>query len=160
MLLPAERARYAVRIAPRDDITRLHAELEDIVNELWHGPRFSVPRRGFRPRIDVVRTHDPDELRVIVDLAGIDPADVRVVVDERTLVLTGQRHRLHPESRLSYHLLEIEYGPFERRIGLPEDVDPDGARAGYERGLLTVVLPVAAAPARRERVSIRVRTAL
>ena len=49
----------------RDDIKRLHSELEDVFNELWHGPRFGVPRRGFRPHIDVMRTEEPDELRVV-----------------------------------------------------------------------------------------------
>ena len=159
MLLRAEAARYAVPISPRDDIERLHSELEDIFTELWHGPRFTVPRRGFRPRIDVVRTEEPDELRVTVDLAGVDPADVHIAVHERALLIAGQRHRLKPECRLSYHLMEVEYGAFERRIGLPEHVDPDGARATYERGLLTVLLPVATTAPRHERILIRIRTA-
>jgi HSP20 family protein len=136
----------------------VHSELEELFTELWHGPRFAAPRRGFRPRIDVVRTEEPDELRVTVDLAGVDPGDVHIVVHERALLVAGHRRRLHPDCRLSYHLMEIEYGPFERRIGLPEHVDPDGARATYERGLLTVVLPVTTAPSRQERVLIRVRT--
>ena len=97
-------------------------------------------------------------LRVTVDLAGVDPADVHVVVHERALLIAGQRRRLQPDCRLSYHLMEIEYGAFERRITLPEHVDPQGARAGYERGLLTVVLPVTTAPPRQERVSILIRT--
>jgi HSP20 family protein len=118
-----------------------------------------VPRRGFRPGIDVVRTEEPAELRVTVDLAGVDPADVRIAVHERALLITGQRDRRQPECRLSYHQMEIEYGAFERRIGLPEHVDPDGARATYERGLLTVVLPVAAVPPRQGRILIRVRMA-
>ena len=158
MLLRAEAARYAVPISPRDNRERVHSELEELFTELWHGPRFAAPRRGFRPRIDVVRTEEPDELRVTVDLAGVDPGDVHIVVHERALLVAGQRRRLHPDCRLSYHLMEIEYGPFERRIGLPEHVDPEGARATYERGLLTVLLPVTTAPPRQERVLIRVRT--
>ena len=142
----------------KDDISRLHSELEDVFNELWHGPRFGVPRRGFRPHIDVMRTEEPDELRVIVDLAGVEPGDVRIVVHERALVIAGQRQRLTPDCRLSYHLLEIEHGPFERRIGLPVDVDPEGARATYDRGLLTVTLPVSPAPQSRGRISITIRT--
>jgi HSP20 family protein len=137
---------------------RLHSELEDVLNELWHGPRFGVQRRGFSPHIDVMRTEDPDELRVVVDLAGVDPGDVHIVVEERALLLAGRRERVHPDSGLSYHLLEIPYGPFERRIGLPVDVDPDRARATYDRGLLVVTLPVAAKPAREGRISITVRT--
>jgi HSP20 family protein len=142
----------------RRDDERTSGELEGLFGELWHGTRFTVTRRGFRPPIDVVRTEEPAELRVIVDLAGVDPGDVRIVVNERALVIAGQRSRMLPDCRPSYHLLEIEYGPFERRIALPENVDPDGARATYERGLLTVVLPVVATPPRRERIAITIRT--
>src|SRR5262245_47861949 len=125
---------------------RLHSELEDLVNELWHGPRFGVQRLGFRPRIDVMRTEQPDELRVVVDLPGIDPGDVHIIVHERALVVAGRRPSVHPKGHVSYHLMEIEYGAFERRIALPVDVDPERARATYDRGLLVVTLPVATAP--------------
>ncbi len=141
-----------------DDAERTRSELEGLFDELWHGTRFTVTRRGFRPSIDVLRTDDPAELRVIVDLAGVDPGDIHIAVNERALVIAGQRLRPLPDCRPSYHLLEIEDGPFERRIALPEHVDPDGARATYERGLLTVVLPVTATPSRPERITIRIRT--
>ena len=141
-----------------EEMKRLHAELEDVFNEMWHGPRFGVPRRAFAPRIDVVRTEEPDELRVVVELPGIDPDDVSIVVHERALVLAGRRQQLQPEGRHSYHLLEIPYGPFERRIGLPADVDPEKARATYDRGLLVVTLPVAASPPPQGRITIEVRT--
>jgi HSP20 family protein len=145
-------------VSSRDDVERTRSGLEGLFGELWHGTRFAVTRRGFRPPIDVVRTEDPPELRVIVDLAGVDPGDVHIVVNERALVIAGRRSRVLPDRRPSYHLLEIEYGQFERRIVLPENVDPDGARATYERGLLTVVLPVVAAAPRQERIAIRIRT--
>ncbi len=138
---------------------RLHSELGDLVNELWHGPRFGVQRLGFRPRIDVMRTENPDELRIVVDLPGVDPGDVQIVVHERALVVAGRRPSVHPTGHVSYHLMEIDYGPFERRIGLPVDVDPDRARATYDRGLLVVTLPVASKPLRGEgRITITVRT--
>ena len=143
---------------PRDDIKRLHSELEDVFAELWQGPRFAVLQRGFRPRINVMRTEEPDELRVVVELAGVEPDDVHIVVQERALIVAGRRNRVNPECRISYHLLEIEHGPFERRIGLPVDVDPERARATYDQGLLVVRLPVVAAPPQPGRISITVRT--
>ena len=42
--------------------------------------------------------------------------------------------------------MEIEYGPFQRRIALAEDVDPAAGEATYERGLLKVILPLAQKP--------------
>jgi HSP20 family molecular chaperone IbpA len=49
--------------------------------------------------------------------------------------------------------MEIEYGPFQRRVTLAEDVDASGAEATYERGLLTVAIPLAQKP-RTGRVTI------
>lgn len=142
------------------DIDRLHEELEELFAELWRGPRLAAHRPGFRPHVDTFRTDDPPELRIVIDLAGVDPAEVEVVVTGRDLVVSGVRHRPGPDPacRPSYYQMEIEHGPFQRRIRLPEDADPSGARATYQRGLLTVVLPIATRPARSAKVSIPVRT--
>jgi HSP20 family molecular chaperone IbpA len=54
--------------------------------------------------------------------------------------------------------MEIEYGPFKRQVRLAEDVDPERAQATYERGIVTVTLPVSdAVPATRGRVAIEVQ---
>jgi HSP20 family molecular chaperone IbpA len=56
-----------------------------------------------------------------------------------------------------YQQLEIEYGPFQRRIQLDEPVDPTSATARFDNGMLTVVLPIAAQTPQTERVSIVIR---
>jgi HSP20 family protein len=53
--------------------------------------------------------------------------------------------------------MEMDYGPFQRQITLSEDIDPEEAVATYERGILTVRLPVTPRPMPRERVSITVK---
>ena len=140
----------------RRGIERLHEELEELFDDLWGLPRFGRPRRGFRPRVDVFRTAEPPELTIVVDLAGVDPDDVHLVVVDSTLVVQGIRPRREPDSPRSYYYLEIEHGPFERRIALPEGLDAERASATYERGLLTIVIPVAQRPTARIRASIHV----
>lgn len=148
-------------MAGRRDIDRLHEELEELFAELWRGPRLAFQRPGFRPHVDTFRTDDPPELRIVVDLAGVDPAEVDLVVAGSELVVSGVRRRPgpDPQRRPSYYQMEIEHGPFERRIRLPDDADPSGAKATYARGLLTIVLPIATGPTRAAKVSIPVRTA-
>jgi HSP20 family protein len=38
--------------------------------------------------------------------------------------------------------MEIDYGPFERVLELPSDVDPDRVEAKYRDGLLWIYLPL------------------
>jgi HSP20 family protein len=135
------------------DVGRPHPELEELFSDLWRVRGLAGVRRRFRPPVDCYRTDDPPAVTVVVDLAGIDPDDVELAVTERTVVISGARRRPAPSCRASYRQLEIEYGTFQRRVSLAEDVDPDAARATYEHGFLTVVLPLAQKP-RPGRVSI------
>jgi HSP20 family protein len=145
---------YAV--SPRRDVDKLHEEIEELFADLWQVPRFSGLRRGFRPNVDCYHTDDPHELTVVVELSGVDPESVQVVVGERALVIRGERLRPKADGR-HYQQVEIEYGPFQRQIRLVEDVDPERALARYARGFLTVTLPVAAKPPPSGHVSIEVQ---
>ena len=61
---------------------------------------------------------------------------------DQTLVVTG--NRMPPRGgRRKYQQAEIEWGPFERRVRLAVPVDGDRAEAAYERGVLTISLPIA-----------------
>jgi HSP20 family protein len=137
----------------RRDVDRIQEELEELFADLWQVPGFAGLRRGFRPHVDCYRSEEPPAVTVVVDLAGIDPAHVAIEVAERTLLIIGERLRPTLACRVSYRQMEIEYGPFQRRIALDEDVDPQGAEATYEGGLLTIVLPLAQKP-RTGKVSI------
>jgi HSP20 family molecular chaperone IbpA len=57
----------------------------------------------------------------------------------------------------AYQQMEIDYGSFERHVTLGDDVDYEAVEATYERGLLTIVLPLAPKPAEEVRVTILVR---
>jgi len=136
----------------RDDIDRLHDEINELIDDLWQVPRFVVARRGFRPNVDCIRSDEPPALRVLVELPGVDPDSIKVIAADRVLVVAGERCR--PKLSGRYQQMELEYGPFQRRISLGEPVDTAAATARYERGLLTVILPIAAKAPTRERVTI------
>ena len=140
----------------RRDIDRLQAEIEELFADLWQVPRFTGLRHGFRPPVDCFSTTEPHELTVLVELPGVDPEAIEIVVEERALTITGQRMRPRVTGQV-YQQMEIEYGPFARAIQLTEDVDVGAASATYEHGLLTVTLPIAARPTPREPAPIAVR---
>jgi HSP20 family protein len=137
----------------KDDYDRLQGEIQELIDDLWQVPRFSGLRRGFRPQVDVVRTADPDEFQVVVELPGVEPGGVKVYADTQTLLVAGERR---PALRGRYFHMEIDFGPFQRRVQFAEPVDPSRARAEYRRGLLTVSLPIAQRMPLSEKVAIQV----
>jgi HSP20 family protein len=120
-------------------------QLEELFSELWQLPGLGT-RRGYRPHVDCYRSDDPPAVTVVVDLPGIEPDDVEITLSERTVSIAGIRRRPPRTSPVSYRQMELEYGPFLRRVALAEDVDPDRAEAHYERGQLTIVMPLARKP--------------
>ena len=138
----------------RNDIDRLHDEIRELVDDLWQVPRFVVARRGFRPNVDCIRSEDPPELHVVVELPGVDPERIQVIAADRVLVVAGERCRPPVSGR--YQQMELEYGRFQRRISLAEPIDPAKATARYDQGLLTIVLPIAAKAPKRARVLISI----
>jgi HSP20 family protein len=138
------------------DFREAAEEIEELFADLWQVFPFSRgARRGYRPQVDILLGDDPEELTVLVELPGVDPDTVKLVAAPRALVIAGERRR--PTNCGHYEQLEIEYGPFQRKVALSQDVDPERATATYERGILRVVLPVAPKPAAGESVSIPVR---
>jgi HSP20 family protein len=143
-------------MARRRDIARL-TELEELFADLWQVPRFAAGARlVHRPQIDVVRSDDPPELTVVVEIPGANADSIRVVLDGRRLVVAGDRPRPRTPDQVWYRS-EIEYGPFEREVSLALDVDAGRATATYERGLLRVVLPVAERAPAAAKLTIAIR---
>ena len=85
-------------------------------------------------------------IRICVDLAGVDRSLIDLTVERRRLVIRGTRELPEPtgDEGCAQQLLamEIDYGPFEREITFPVDVEIDQAHAEQRNGLLWISLPV------------------
>jgi len=137
----------------RRNVDRLTSEMEELFADLWYH-RLAPQRLGFRPRVDVYRTTEPPAIHVVAELPGIDPEQVDVAVNDGVLVVSGRRQRPHNCGR-KYEHIEIDYGPFERRIVIGDAFDPDAAEATYEHGLLTISLPLRQRKSGPVRVPVR-----
>lgn len=134
----------------------LRNEIDELFGDLWQVSRLSGLRRAFRPEVDSFVSDDPPTFTVVVNLAGIDPDQVHVTAREGALVISGERRRQPCEGRV-YQQIEIEYGPFERLVQLPGDVDLARAKARYDQGLLTIEFPIAAKTEAPQPVPIEIR---
>jgi HSP20 family protein len=131
---------YDSRMTQRRNIDRLTSEMEELFADLWYH-RLAPQRLGFRPRVDVYRTESPPTLNVVAELPGVDPGKVDLAINEGVLVISGRRERPLRDGRRYQHI-EIDYGPFERRIVIGDGFEADAAVATYESGLLTIALPL------------------
>ncbi len=83
---------------------------------------------------------------ICVDLAGVDKKTVDLLVEPRRVVLRGARRPPEPDEKCGRAMqalaLEIDYGPFERELILPVEVEVKEAHAEQDNGLLWIHLPL------------------
>lgn len=132
-------------------------ELEDLFADLRRSGRLGGTRRAFLPAVDVLRDDELARVTIVADLAGVDPADVELALSDGFLTIAGIRRR-PATGRAVYQQMELDYGPFERRVAVGNDVDAAAAAAEavFDRGLLTVRLPIVPRTAPPVRVVITV----
>jgi len=127
-----------------DIFTEFERRIQDRLAQAWRqvvgppgAPGFCPP--AIEPAADVYETEG--EIVVMVELAGIANQEVEIIVQGRQLTVCGERTPLPGRPGRLYSQMEICFGPFERTLSLPGDVDPDGAKASYHDGFLEIVLP-------------------
>ncbi len=102
-------------------------------------PPFGFGRGGLSPRAEVSET--PEAYEIAVEIPGVEPSDINVVLAGNRLTVKGQKHAAREKSERDYYVAERSYGAFARSFTLPDDFDPDRIEASYKAGVLTVRLP-------------------
>jgi HSP20 family protein len=98
---------------------------------------------------------DDDRVIVRLEAPGMEKEDFDLQVQDDYLVVRGEKQMSQERTEGGYRISECAYGSFERAIPLPAGVEPDGASASYERGVLRVELPKSA-PHRRRGITVKV----
>ena len=108
---------------------------------------------GLRPMFDTHIIRVEEEMKdgnyeVRAEIPGVDPAkDVDVTVRDGVLTIKAER----TEKKESSGRSEFSYGSFLRSVTLPAGADEDAIKATYDKGILTVSVPVTEAQAAAEK---------
>jgi HSP20 family protein len=134
-------------------LSRFHTDLDRLFDEVLRLAG-SEPRAGeCQPCVDVLETEG--EVILLVEVPGVDPADLEVTAEGRAVIVTGRKRSQRPEGAVRFHRVEREEGRFERRIELLQPVNTLEGRARTEGGVLVIAFPrVAEKRVRRHRVAI------
>ncbi|MFC1477458.1 Hsp20/alpha crystallin family protein [candidate division KSB1 bacterium] len=111
---------------------------------------FAMPSESrWLPEVDVFDTDE--EFVIIMDIAHIDPKDIEVLYKNKALFIKGVRREMTGFKKRHYHKMEIDYGPFERRIAVPISIDEQNIKTKYKDGFLQIRLKKVAERRVKER---------
>lgn len=104
--------------------------------------------------VDMYQTND--EVVVKAVLPGVKPEDIQVSVANQVLTIRGEVKEEKVREDATYHIRERRSGMITRSIQLPVDVVVEKAKAEYENGILTLILPKAE-EMRPKTISVKVK---
>jgi len=130
-------------------LSRLQEEINDLFHSNW-GPRDVLPRSlggnrteqskaTFTPKVDISET--AKEVRISVDLPGVQKNDIKLETSGNRLTLSGSRVKLELEQDELYRTEERPYGQFNRSIRLPKSAKEQEINASFNDGVLLIKIP-------------------
>ena len=96
---------------------------------------------GWQPVVDIFE--EPDAIRLVAEVPGVRPEDVKISVEDNLLTIRGIKEQVAENKAEKVHRYERTYGAFERTFTLAASIDPNKIKATYALGVLTITLPKA-----------------
>jgi HSP20 family protein len=121
-----------------------HRQLDRLFEDMWRG--FDLPMLGeyepswaMTPTMDVAE--DDDEVRLSVELPGMDEEDIEVILSDDVLTIKGEKKAETEKGEKTYSYKERAYGSFRRSLPLGANILTDKIEAHFDKGVLTITLP-------------------
>lgn len=116
-----------MRFDPFSEFDRLTRDLTGATRGAW------MPADAYR---------EGDRYFLHIDMPGFDPDTIDLTVEKNTITVSAER-KWERGADTQVLINERPQGTFTRRFLLGEGLDTDRIEAGYDHGVLTLVVPVA-----------------
>ena len=121
---------------PFEALFALQRALEARLSSDWVGA--STAGMGSYPPINIFQKGD--DFVAVIELPGMGKNDLQIEAKENTLRIAGKKIVAYEENA-SVHRRERVWGNFDRTFSLPIQINPDGIRAEYRDGVLSLLIP-------------------
>jgi HSP20 family protein len=147
---------------PFQGVTDLFSEFGRIRETGVHGREVSPEHRERTHASAWVPTTDifvqGDRLVIRIELAGVEPDDIDLRFANGVLTVSGSRTGEFGGEEPTFYVRERFYGTFRRSITLPEGTRRDQIEAGFDDGLVEIVVKGVGAAADSSRIKLRDRS--
>ncbi len=117
----------------------LGREADRVFGDFFNFPGFWADSEAeFMPRVNIKDSQD--HIQLFFELPGMEKKDIKVLVKDGNLIVSGEREFKSEEKDENFVRTEIRAGKFSRSFTLPETVSTEQISADYKNGILEVKL--------------------
>ena len=125
---------------PLVELSRLQSELNRLFSLFVESNKSVTSGSSWDPNVDIL--DDGENVRVLIELPGIEAEDVTLTIRGRVLTARGQkRGRKRSREGIRFFCMERYFGTFVKSVPLPRPVNTHRAVAKLKNGVLEIVFP-------------------
>src|SRR5437016_7696542 len=127
-----------------DLLHHLEHRIDRTFNEPFRAAEWPVPEavtNAWLPLVDIFE--EPDAIRLVAELPGVRPSDVKISVESNLLKKKSTKEQVPEEKAEKVHRYERTYGAFERTFRLSASIDATKIQTTSHFSVLTITLPKA-----------------
>ncbi len=126
---------------PIIELSRLQSELNRLFAAFVEtNDKGGTPASSWDPNVDVL--DDGEMIRILVELPGVEAADVKVSIRGRVVMIRGtKKGRIRTKEGMRFFCMERYFGGFLKSVAIPRPVNSHHAKTLLKNGLLEVILP-------------------
>jgi HSP20 family protein len=135
-------------------------EMDDILNRYTRalgqpqaGSQEVIATGDWVPLVDIAETDKAFEIKM--EIPEVKKENVKVTVDNRVLMIWGEREQEKEEEGKKFHRVERSYGVFTRSFTLPDNVDENKVTASFKDGMLNIQIQKAKV-AKQKAIEVKV----
>lgn len=115
-------------------------DIDKIFDDEDFFPVIPALSRKMKPSMNVYR--EKDNVIAEVALAGMDPKNVEVGIENDVLTVKGAAKEEKETKEKNYYFKEIRSGSFARSVSLSTHVKASEAKAEFKDGMLRIIVPI------------------
>ena len=125
---------------PLVELSRLQSELNRLFSLFVESNKSVTSGSSWDPNVDIL--DDGENVRVLMELPGIEAEDVTLTIRGRVLTARGsKRGRIRTREGIRFFCMERYFGAFVKSVPLPRPVNTHRAVAKLKNGVLEIVFP-------------------
>jgi HSP20 family protein len=125
---------------PLVELSRLQSELNRLFSLFVESNKSVTSGSSWDPNVDIL--DDGENVRVLIELPGIEAEDVTLTIRGRVLTARGSKTgRIRTREGIRFFCMERYFGTFVKSVPLPRPVNTHRAVAKLKNGVLEIVFP-------------------
>lgn len=138
-----EEKKQTTTLAPRREnpLYSLQEEMNRLFEDFtrgFHKPLWLEPVSDFNAKVDMKDSEK--NVEVTAELPGVELKDIEVYLEDKSLVIKGEKRSEKEEKDKNFYRMERSYGSFYRVLPMPCAIEKDAIDASYKDGVLKITL--------------------